>query len=81
MASHKGIGATQARFCRRGPSTIVVGRRGPDGWVNEESINIDSKFFRDRGQINGEATPDQVLDRSLADASVKTLGSYKRLGQ
>jgi NitT/TauT family transport system substrate-binding protein len=53
----------------------------PDGWVNEESINIDWKFFKDRGQINGEVTPDKVLDRSFADAAVKALGPYKRAGQ
>jgi NitT/TauT family transport system substrate-binding protein len=53
----------------------------PNGWVNEDSINIDWKFFKDRGQINGEVTPDKVLDRSFADAAVKTLGPYQRSDQ
>jgi NitT/TauT family transport system substrate-binding protein len=53
----------------------------PDGWVNVESIRKDWDFFKKNGQLKGNVTVDDVLDRSFVDAAVKELGPYKKSGQ
>jgi NitT/TauT family transport system substrate-binding protein len=49
----------------------------PDGKVNIESLWKDWQFFKDTGQIEGKVTPDDVVDVSLADRAVASLGPYK----
>jgi NitT/TauT family transport system substrate-binding protein len=48
----------------------------PDGWVHEASLKNDLQYFKDEGQVKGNVTVEQVLDRSFVDAAVKDLGPY-----
>jgi NitT/TauT family transport system substrate-binding protein len=58
-------------------SVITPHSVDPDGKVNIESLWKDWQFFKDTGQIEGKVTPDDVVDVSLADRAVASLGPYK----
>jgi NitT/TauT family transport system substrate-binding protein len=49
----------------------------PDGAVNEASLEIDLRFYKEEGHIQGNVTVEQVLDRSFVQAALKDLGPYK----
>jgi NitT/TauT family transport system substrate-binding protein len=53
----------------------------PDGWVNVDSMKTDWTFFKERGQVKGTVTVDDVLDRRFVDAALKELGPYKPSGR
>jgi NitT/TauT family transport system substrate-binding protein len=53
----------------------------PDGGVNVASLKQSWQYFRDRGQIDGSVTVDDVLDLSFVKAAVAVLGAYRPTGR
>ena len=49
----------------------------PDGAVNEASLEIDLRFYKEEGHIQGNVTVEQALDRSFVEAAINELGPYK----
>ena len=52
----------------------------PNGWVNVDTLKKDWEFFKSEGQVKGDVTVEQVLDKSFVDAALKELGPYKPSG-
>ena len=52
----------------------------PNGEVGVESLKKDFEFFKKQGQLEGQVTVEQVLDRSFATDAVKVLGAYRKSG-
>jgi NitT/TauT family transport system substrate-binding protein len=48
-----------------------------DGRVNRDSIQLDWQFFKDRGWIKGDVTPDKIIDASIVEDALKQLGPAK----
>ena len=50
----------------------------PDGGVLTPSLVKDFNFFKERGLIEADVKPEQVIDNSFADKAAKMLGVYKK---
>jgi NitT/TauT family transport system substrate-binding protein len=48
----------------------------PDGKLNVDSMRKDWQFFKDTRQIDGSVTVDQILDTSLVEQAMVSLGAY-----
>jgi NitT/TauT family transport system substrate-binding protein len=48
----------------------------PDGKVNIESLQKDWLFFKDKGDISGKLTVDQVVDMRFVDSVLNEIGPY-----
>ena len=50
----------------------------PNGAVNVASMNQDIAAWKDLGELQGNPTAEDVVDRSFVDTAVRQLGKYRR---
>ncbi|HEX5997260.1 MAG TPA: ABC transporter substrate-binding protein [Jiangellales bacterium] len=59
---------------------IVANYVDPNGAVNKESLQRDYEFFEQQGWLEGEASIDELVDPSFAEAAAEELGSFGKAG-
>jgi len=48
-----------------------------DGEVNMESMKKDWEFFKEKGLVKGDTTPEELVDMSFVKAALKKIGPYE----
>lgn len=59
---------------------IIPNGCDPNGLINVPSLQLDFDNYRQAGQIKGNVTVEQVVERSFIDAAVRELGPYQPKG-